>query len=133
MAYATPAPPPVGDLGQEFEFGLDLVLTNKGPLDHLTLRRKTNVEIIRPLHKRDYLRRLVGGQRSLVALTRVAAREYEVVRDGGGDTKCLAPRLRVWQCATRVLASLAESGRAARTVDGPYVETSSTAQVRHRD
>ena len=26
MYYATPAPPPVGDLGQEFESGLDLVL-----------------------------------------------------------------------------------------------------------
>ena len=133
MYYATPAPPPVGDLGPEFESGLDLVLKKKTPLDHFTLEKKTNVEIIRPLHVRDYLRRLVGGQRSLVALTRVAAREYEVVRDGGGDTKCLAPRLRVWQCATRVLASLAESGRAARTVDGPYVETSSTPQVRHRD
>ena len=29
MYYVTPAPPPVGDLGQEFESGLDLVLTNK--------------------------------------------------------------------------------------------------------
>ena len=133
MYYATPAPPPVGDLGQDFEFGLDLVLTNQGPLDHLTLRRKTNVEIIRPLHDRDYLRRLVGGQRSLVALTRVAAREYEVVRDGGGDTKCLAPRLRVWQCATRVLASLAESGRVARTAEWTVRRTSATAHVRHRD
>ena len=87
MYYATPAPPPVGDLGPEFESGLDLVLKKKTPLDHFTLEKKTNVEIIRPLHVRDYLRRLVGGQRSLVALTRVAAREYEVVRDGGGDTK----------------------------------------------
>ena len=26
MYYATPAPPPVGDLGPEFESGLDLVL-----------------------------------------------------------------------------------------------------------
>ena len=61
MYYATPAPPPVGDLGPEFESGLDLVL-KKTPLDHFTLEKKTNVEIIRPLHKRDYLRRLVGGQ-----------------------------------------------------------------------
>ena len=133
MAYVTPAPPPVGDLGQEFESGLDLVLSKAGPLDHLTLKKKTNVEIIQPLHDRDYLRRLVGEHPGLVALTRAAAREYALVRDGGGDTKCLAPRLRVWQCATRVLASFAESGRAARTVDGPYVETSSAAQVRHRD
>ena len=29
MYYATPAPPPVGDLGQEFESGLDLVLKKK--------------------------------------------------------------------------------------------------------
>ena len=29
MYYATPAPPPVGDLGPEFESGLDLVLKKK--------------------------------------------------------------------------------------------------------
>ena len=91
MYYATPAPPPVGDLGQEFESGLDLVLKKKPPLDHLTLEKKTNVEIIQPLHERDYLRRLVGEQPGLVALTRAAAREYALVRDGGGDTKCLRP------------------------------------------
>ena len=37
MYYATPAPPPVGDLGPEFESGLDLVLKKKTPLDHLCL------------------------------------------------------------------------------------------------
>ena len=49
MYYATPAPPPVGDLGPEFESGLDLVLKKKTPLDHFTLEKKTNVEIIQPL------------------------------------------------------------------------------------